>query len=223
MTETSPVISANRDDNNYPASVGLPLAGIEVKIGAQNALLVKGPSNMLGYWHNPEATRAMIDAEGWLNTGDTARISETGHIYITGRLKEIIVLSNGEKVPPADMEAAIMRDPLFDQMMVHGEGQPYLVAVAVVNAEIWKQLAAKHGMDANKPESLRDNRVEQEVVQRISAQMHAFPGYAQIHRVLLLSEPWSIENGLLTPTLKVKRAKVLEKYFSDINKLYEGH
>ena len=223
MTETSPVISANRDDNNYPASVGLPLAGIEVKIGAQNALLVKGPSNMLGYWHNPEATRAMIDADGWLNTGDTARISETGHIYITGRLKEIIVLSNGEKVPPADMEAAIMRDALFDQMMVHGEGQPYLVAVAVLNMEIWKQLAASHGLDANKPESLRDTRVEQEVVQRIAAQMHGFPGYAQIHRALLLSEPWSIENGLLTPTLKVKRAKVLEKFFSEINKLYEGH
>jgi long-chain acyl-CoA synthetase len=223
MTETSPVISANRDDNNYPASVGLPLAGIEVKIGAQNALLVKGPSNMLGYWHNPEATRAMIDADGWLNTGDTARISETGHIYITGRLKEIIVLSNGEKVPPADMEAAIMRDALFDQMMVHGEGQPYLVAVAVLNTEIWKQLAASHGLDANKPESLRDTRVEQQVVQRIAAQMHGFPGYAQIHRALLLSDPWSIENGLLTPTLKVKRAKVVEKYFSDINKLYEGH
>jgi long-chain acyl-CoA synthetase len=69
----------------------------------------------MGYWNNPEATRAMVDAEGWLNTGDTARISETGHIYITGRLKEIIVLSNGEKIPPTDMELAIMRDRLFDQ------------------------------------------------------------------------------------------------------------
>jgi long-chain acyl-CoA synthetase len=223
MTETSPVVSANLLENNFPASVGLPFSGIEVRIGAQNALLVKGPSNMLGYWHNPEATQVMIDADGWLNTGDTARISETGHIYITGRLKEIIVLSNGEKVPPADMEAAIMRDPLFDQIMVHGEGHPYLVAVAVANPENWKHLAEQLGLDANKPESLRDARVEARILQLISAQMGEFPGYAQIRRALLLSEPWSIENGLLTPTLKVKRAKVVEKFFSEIKDLYEGH
>ena len=223
MTETSPVVSANPADKNYPASIGLPLPGIQVRIGAQNALLVKGPSNMLGYWHNLEATKAMIDAEGWLNTGDTARISETGHIYITGRLKEIIVLSNGEKVPPADMEAAIMRDPLFDQLMVHGEAHPYLVAVAVVNPENWKHLTDKVGLDANNPASLCNKDVEKLVVQRISLQMKEFPGYAQVRRVLLLTEPWSIENGLLTPTLKVKRAKVLEKYFSEIKDLYEGH
>ena len=223
MTETSPVVSANRVEQNFPASVGLPLPGINVRIGAQNALLVKGPSNMLGYWHNSEATAAMIDADGWLNTGDTARISETGHIYITGRLKEIIVLSNGEKVPPADMEAAITRDPLFDQIMVHGEGHPYLVAVAVANPEGWKHLAEQLGVDTSKAESMRDARVEKEVVKRVAAQMKEFPGYAQIHRVLLLSDPWSIENGLLTPTLKVKRAKVVEQFFSEIKELYEGH
>ncbi len=223
LTETSPVISANRIEKNFPSSVGLPLQGIEVRIGPQNALLVKSPSNMLGYWHNPEATKAMIDADGWLNTGDTAHISDTGHIYITGRLKEIIVLSNGEKVPPADMEAAIMRDSLFDQIMVHGEGHPYLVAVAVVNPEHWLRLAEQLGLDPDKPESLRDDRVEKEVVQRLSDQMREFPGYAQIHRALLLSEPWSIENGLLTPTLKVKRAPVVAKFSHEIKELYEGH
>ena len=223
LTETSPVISANRIESNFPSSVGLPLQGIEVRIGPQNALLVKSPSNMLGYWHNPEATKTMIAADGWLNTGDTARISDTGHIFITGRLKEIIVLSNGEKVPPADMEAAIMRDSLFDQIMVHGEGHPYLVVVAVVNPEHWKHLAEQLGLDPNKPESLRDDRVEKQVVQRISDQMHEFPGYAQIHRALLLSEPWSIENGLFTPTMKVKRAPVVARFAHEIKALYEGH
>jgi len=223
MTETSPVVSCNRADSNYPASIGLPLPGIEVKVGAQNALLVRGPSNMLGYWHNPEATKAIFDSEGWLNTGDTARISETGHIYITGRIKEIIVLSNGEKIPPADMEAAIMRDALFDQIMVHGEGHPYLVAIAVVNPEQWKLLATEMKVDANNPASLSDPRVEQMVLQRISEQIKEFPGYAQIHRALLLSEPWTIENGLLTPTLKIKRAPVCAQYFNAIAALYEGH
>jgi long-chain acyl-CoA synthetase len=223
LTETSPVVSVNRVDNNCPASIGLPLQDIEVRIGEQSALMVKGPCNMLGYWHNPEATKAMIDGDGWLNTGDTATISASGHIYITGRLKEIIVMSNGEKVPPANMEAAILRDNLFDQVMVHGEGHPYLVALAVVNPESWKNFAAQIGVQADKPESLRDKRIEDQALKLIAAQIHEFPGYAQIRRALLLSEPWSIENGMLTPTLKVKRAQVVEKFFTEIKDLYEGH
>jgi long-chain acyl-CoA synthetase len=222
MTETSPVISANRIDNNYPSSVGLPMPGVEVRIGEQNALLVRGPSIMLGYWHNPEATRAMIDADGWLNTGDTVRISETGHIYITGRLKEIIVMSNGEKIPPTDMEEAIMRDNLFEQVMVHGEGRPSLLTIAVVNPDKWKEFAQKIGVRHDMPESLHDSRIEHEVLERIAEQIKEFPGYAKVRRVLLLTEPWSIENGLLTPTLKVKRAKVIARYEKEIEQLYLG-
>jgi long-chain acyl-CoA synthetase len=222
MTETSPVISANRIDHNYPASVGLPMPGIEVRIGEQNALLVRGPSNMLGFWHNPEATRAMIDADGWLNTGDTARISETGHIYITGRLKEIIVMSNGEKIPPTDMEDAIMRDNLFDQVMVHGEGHPALVVLAVVNPGKWQALAQQVGVRPDMPESLHDSRVEHEVLQRIAIQIKEFPGYAKVRRALLLTEPWSIENGMLTPTLKLKRPQVAMRFAKEIEQLYQG-
>ncbi|MDH4235380.1 MAG: long-chain fatty acid--CoA ligase [Gallionella sp.] len=223
MTETSPVVSANRIDNNYPSSVGLALPGIEVCLGDQEALLVRGPSNMLGYWHNPEATHAMIDGNGWLNTGDTARISETGHIYITGRLKEIIVMSNGEKVPPADMEEAILRDHLFDQAMVHGEGHPALVVLAVLNPDKWKEFAQQVGVNAGMPESLSDSRVESKVLERIALQIKEFPGYAKVRRVLLLTDPWTIENGLLTPTLKLKRPKAVEQFAEQIKALYEGH
>ena len=222
MTETSPVISANRVEDNYPASVGLPMPGVEVRIGEQSALLVRGPSNMLGYWNNPEATAAMIDKDGWLNTGDTARISETGHIYITGRLKEIIVMSNGEKVSPVDMEEAILRDRLFDQVMVHGEGHPALVVLAVVNPEQWQTFAQQVGVRADMPESLHDTRVEQQVLKRVAEQIKEFPGYAKVRRVLLLTEPWSIENGMLTPTLKLKRAKVFARYEKEIEQLYNG-
>ncbi len=113
MTETSPVVCVNHVEDNRPSTVGPPLEGIQVRIGEQNALLVKGPCNMLGYWNNPEATAAMIDQDGWLNTGDTASIGTSGHVTITGRLKEIIVMSNGEKMPPADMEEAILaRQPV---------------------------------------------------------------------------------------------------------------
>ena len=223
LTETSPVISGNRPNNNFPESVGQPLQGVQVRLGELGALLVKGPSNMQGYWKNPEATAAMISGDGWLNTGDIASISASGHITITGRVKDIIVMSNGEKVPPSDMEVAILRDPLFDQVMVHGEGRPYLVVLVVVNPEGWAQLAQSAGVRADMPESLHDTRIEQQVLQRIADQTKEFPSYAKVRRMLLLTEPWSIENGLLTPTLKVKRAPIVARYANEIEQLYQGH
>jgi long-chain acyl-CoA synthetase len=222
MTETSPVVSVNRVGNNLPSTVGPPLEGIQVRIGEYNALLVKGPCNMLGYWNNPEATAAIIDKDGWLNTGDTASIGAGGHITITGRLKEIIVMSNGEKVPPADMETAILRDPLFEQVMVYGEGHPALLVLAVVNPEQWKVFAQQVGVRHDMPEALHDTRVERAVLERISAQISEFPGYAKVRRVMLTDEPWSIENGLMTPTLKLKRAQVTGRYAREIEQLYQG-
>ena len=223
MTETSPIVSVNRVEHNLPSTVGQPLDGIEVRIGAQNALLVKGPCNMLGYWNNPEATAAMIDRDGWLNTGDTASINASGHITITGRLKEIIVMSNGEKVPPADMEQAISRDRLFDQVMVLGEGRPTLAVLAVVNPEQWHILAQQLGISADPAISLHDKRVEQQVLKRIAAQIKEFPGYAKVRCVYLSAEPWSIENGFQTPTLKLKRARVIAHFEKEIAQLFEGH
>ena len=223
LTETSPVISGNYLHNNFPDSVGQPIRDVQVKLGEQNALLVKGPNVMLGYWNNPEATRAIIDADGWLNTGDVVRISETGHIYITGRTKHIIVMSNGEKVPPGDMEIALLQDPLFDQVMVFGEAHSYLVALAVVNAEAWQQFAKEIGVRADMPEALTDSRVEGKVLERIAHNLRGFPGYAHVRRVLLLREPWGMENGLLTPTLKLKRNKVAQQFAGEIKQLYERH
>ncbi|HEU0234067.1 MAG TPA: long-chain fatty acid--CoA ligase [Gallionella sp.] len=223
LTETSPVISGNHPENNFPDSVGRPIRDVQVKLGEQNALLVKGPNVMLGYWNNPEATKAIIDADGWLNTGDIVRISETGHIYITGRIKEIIVMSNGEKVPPTDMELAILRDPLFDQVMIFGEAHPYLVALAVVNAEVWQHFAKEAGVRADMPEAMVDSRVEGRVLKRIALSLRGFPGYAHVRRVLLLQEPWTMENGLLTPTLKLKRDRVAKQFAAQIKHLYERH
>src|SRR5450759_3575348 len=114
MTEASPVISVNREDNNDPESVGPPLPGVEVKLGPNGELFARGGNIMLGYWRNPEATRAAVDAEGWLHTGDIAEMRE-GRIYIRGRLKDILVMSNGEKLPPQDVEFALAHDPMFEQ------------------------------------------------------------------------------------------------------------
>jgi long-chain acyl-CoA synthetase len=223
MTETSPIATGNSLDDNYPDSVGKPIRNVQVRLGPQSELQVKGPNVMMGYWNNPEATKAMIDPEGWLSTGDIAHISPTGHVYITGRLKEIIVLSNGEKIPPADMEAAILNDPLIDQVMIYGEGKPYLVALAVLNPEVWPQVAAKVGVRPDMPESLKDSNVEAKVLRRIARNISSFPGYAKVHRVLLLTAPWNIDNGLLTPKLSLKRNKVVEVFGKEIEELYKGH
>jgi long-chain acyl-CoA synthetase len=220
MTESSPVAAANRPDDNLPASIGKSLPGVELKIGENNALMIKGPNVMLGYWNNPDATRAILGPDGWLNSGDTARIDGDGHVFITGRLKEIIVLSNGEKLPPVDIEAAIARDPLFEQVMLLGEGKPYLSVMTVLSADQWKKVSAEKGLESAKVGS---KEVEELLRARIAAQMKGFPGYAQVRRVTAMLDPWTVENGLLTPTMKLKRAKVMEKYGAEVDRMYAGH
>lgn len=223
LTETSPIATANCPGNNIPASVGQPIPGVEIKIGASDAVLIKGPNIMLGYWNNEEATKAMIQPDGWLNSGDTGRIGEQGHLFITGRLKDIIVLSNGEKMPPSDMEAAIARDPLFDQVMLIGEGKPFLTLVTVLNAEHWQKLAAAAGLDAHAPDVLQSEPAQQALLQRIAAQIKSFPGYAEVHAVTATLDAWTVDNGLLTPTMKLKRPKVVEKFNAEIDRMYAGH
>jgi long-chain acyl-CoA synthetase len=221
LTETSPVISVNLPVDNDPASVGVPLSGVEVRVGEDDELLVKTPGRMLGYWNNHAATAEMIDPEGWLHTGDQARI-ESGRIYITGRIKDILVLSNGEKVPPMDMEMAICLDPSIDQALVVGEGRPFLSAILVLNPDGWLGLARHYGLDDYAQESLEDVKLRNHFVTVIRQQLSDFPGYAKVRRVILTREPWTVDNGLLTPTLKVKRALVLEKFADRIEALYAG-
>lgn len=218
LTETSPIISVNRQDNNNPAGVGLPLPGVEVKIDKLDELLVKGDNVMLGYYNNPDATNKTIDPDGWLFTGDRAVI-ENGHIRIIGRIKEIIVLSNGEKVAPGDVEMAIGMDPLFEQTLVVGEGKPFLMLIAVLAKERWKLLAEELGVPPTE-ESLQLESVQQEILNRIEKLMSNFPAHAFIKHATLSLNPWTVEEGLLTPTLKVKRKNVIEMLQDEIDAVY---
>jgi len=211
MTETSPVLNVNRPWDNDPKSVGSALDDVEEVISKEGELLARGPGNMLGYWNNIEGTRDIIDSDGWLHTGDIARI-ENDRVYITGRLKDIIVMSNGEKVSPVDMELVITSDPLIEQVMVVGEGKPFLTALVVLSEE--------HKV----PENVSGGGLDLEALcQRIAASLNAFPGYAQIRRIAVIDEIWSVENGLLTPTLKLRRNVIIERYQQQIAELYVGH
>ena len=219
LTETSPVIAVNPLEDNRPKSVGVLLRGIQARIGADDELQVKSPCNMLGYWNNHAATAQVLDAEGWLRTGDQARL-EGRYVYITGRLKDILVLSNGEKVPPADMEMAIGLDPLFEQVLVIGEGRSYLTGLLVLNADLWPGLAQEYGLDPGRSESLSDPRLLKDMQKRVGDALADFPGYAKVRRVTLTLEPWSVDNGLMTPTLKVKRNQVLGHYKGEVERMY---
>ena len=176
MTESSPTISVGRQDDNDPFSIGKPLPGIEVKITKEGELCTRSDCVMLGYFNNPEATAEVIDEGGWLHTGDLASISEEGYLYITGRIKDIIVLASAEKVPPQDMETAICADPLFDQAMIVGEARPFLSALIVLSEIEWKALAKKFNLDRKKPESLQESTVQKYVLNKISKCLNEFPG-----------------------------------------------
>jgi long-chain acyl-CoA synthetase len=130
-------------------------------------------------------------------------------------------MSNGEKVAPFDVEAAIMRDPLFEQVMLLGEGKPFLSVMAVLSAGHWEKFAAELQFSAADPAG--SQQVEEAVLKRIAAQLREFPGHAQVRRAALTLEPWTVENGLLTPTMKLKRAKVMEKFNAEIDRMYAGH
>lgn len=218
LTETSPVISVNTPDQNIPASVGRPIPGFEVKIGEHEELLARGPSVMLGYWNRPEATAETIDSDGWIHTGDKAEIID-GHIFITGRLKDIIVLSNGEKVSPSDVEQAISLDPLFEQAMVIGEGKPYLVLLAVLAREHWQILAKELGVAADES-ALHHDIVEKVILSRVEKLLHGLPGPTFIKHAVLSLQPWTVEGGLLTPTMKMRRQHIMKHLQEEIDKIY---
>ncbi len=196
LTEAAPVVAANREWDNDPVTVGAPLKGVETRINEAGELLVRGPCVMPGYWNNPAASAAVLDADGWLNTGDLAVFSD-GKIIINGRSKDIVILSNGEKASPQDVEIAILDDPLFEQVMLVGEGKAFFSLLAVT------------------PE-----KDEKMLVRRANAQLKAFPRYVRVRRVIPLDEPWTVENGLLTPTQKVRRNAVLARYRAQIEQLY---
>ena len=219
MTETTPVISVVTLDSNDPATVGAPLQDVEIRIGEQHELQVRGPIVMKGYWKRPEETAAAFTADGWLRTGDQAEIVK-GRIRLMGRIKEIIVTSTGEKISPADLELALLADPLIEQIMVLGDHRPYISAIAVLNAETWALFAKEQGWEAHNPETLRQPVVVQTLLKRLQALSADFPSYAQPRALLLTLEPWSVENQLLTPTLKVKRQPIVERYVSEIESIY---
>ena len=202
LTETSPIIAYNRPGRNRPGTVGELLPGTEVKFSKSGELLVRGPQVMRGYFNNPEATRQALGPDGWFHTGDLGKVSEDGFLTITGRSKNVFKLSTGKFVMPQPLEEALEADPHVEHALVVGEGEKYCAAL----------LFLAPGSD---PEKLED-----EIVRAAKEANRALPEWSQAKRALLLTDTLSVENNLLTPTLKVKRKQVLERHSAQIAALY---
>ena len=167
LTETSPVISVNRENCNNPVTVGQPIPGLQIRLGDMEELQVKGPTVMKGYWKRPDATAEVFTEDGWFKTGDQADLSDAGRIRIKGRIKEIIVTSTGEKIPPTDMELAIQTDPLFEQVMVVGEARPFITALAVVNEAEWEKFAKEYNVDPTDERMLMRRDIRMAALKRL--------------------------------------------------------
>jgi long-chain acyl-CoA synthetase len=219
MTETSPILSANSPTRNDPATVGEPIEGVEVKIGANDELMVRGPNVMMGYWRRPEETARVLEPDGWLHTGDQASLKD-GVITIKGRIKDIIVTSTGEKISPSDLEQAITADPFFDQVMVIGEQRPFIAALAVLNRSGVEEAARDLGIEGELSEVLHSDQLRAHALAKIGRAVTQFPKYATPREVWLTIEPWTVGAALITPTLKLKRQAIESAFAKEIERLY---
>jgi long-chain acyl-CoA synthetase len=211
LTEAAPVVSCNNPEYNRPGSVGVPVSGVAVRIGADGEIMVKGPNVMKGYYNDHDATSEVIDTEGWLHTGDIGSIDEAGFITITGRKKELIVTNGGKKIFPHNIESRLLSNPFIKQAVVLGEGRDYLCALIVPDRD---NLEAK-GYPKNDLSSF-----EAMVADEISKINSSLSNYEKIRKFKILDRDFSIESGELTPTFKLRRSFIIEKYRDILREIY---
>ena len=234
LTETSPVTHVRRPWHNLRGASGLPMPGTETKIvdpetfktlpqGAKGLVMIRGYQIMRGYYKNPEATQKAIDPQGWFNTGDLGMIAPAGDIVITGRAKDTIVLTNGENIEPLPIEDACLRSIYVDQIMVVGQDQRSLGALIVPNQDALKLWATQQKLTLNLPEDLASKPVQDLFRQELNREVKDRPGYRVDDRIgvfRLITEPFTIENGLLTQTLKMRRPVVTDYYQDLITQMF---
>ena len=221
LTETSPVLAVNTLKRIKPDTVGRALPGVETKVTGDGELLVRGPMVMQGYWNRPEATAEVLEDDGWLHTGDIVDIDDEGFIRIVDRKKEIMVLNNGENVPPAVIEQHLAQDTAILQSMVIADNRPY-VAVLIVPDMDGLILAWKKDHGSALPDDWKTNAVmHQWMLDRMHNDEHDLPSYMQVKNFSFVDDEWTQANGMLTPTLKVKRRMICELHVAEIESLYE--
>ena len=223
LTETSPVITVNRPDALKPGSVGLPIKDVEVRIAPDGEILTRGPHVMKGYFKKPEATAEAIDPEGWFHTGDIGMVDERGFLTITDRKKDIIVTSGGKNIAPQPIENVLKSNTLIAEIVMIGNKRNFPAALIVPNFEHLEKWAKERGVAyGSRDELIRKREVEDLYEQTVKDLTGHLAQYERIKKLALLPREFTLEAGELTPTLKVKRRVVEQKYKDVIDRMYEG-
>ena len=222
LTETSPVTHINRPEKVKFGTVGPAVRNVEVKIAEDGEILLKGPNIMKGYWKDEAATAEVI-RNGWFHSGDIGEIDKDGYLKITDRKKHIIVTSGGKNIAPLPIENLILDSPFVDQVMIIGEKRPFLIALIVPDFPKLKEFAAEHRISASSNRQLIDNKeilqIYEKLLRNISRQLAT---HEKVRKFLLVDEAFTIDNGMMTPTLKLKRKEIIKKYIPEIDNLYNA-
>ncbi|HPQ39264.1 MAG TPA: long-chain fatty acid--CoA ligase [bacterium] len=223
LTETSPVNTVNYEGSVRLGSVGKPLRNVRIKLASDGEILVKGPNVTRGYFRKPEETQEPFDDEGWLRTGDIGRIDDDGFLWIIDRKKEIIVTSGGKNIAPQPIENLLTTSRFISHAMLVGDRRNFISALIVPDFDVLKNWCRKTGLGDLDPEQMvRSEEVYSRIYSEVMELIAGLPRYEQVKRLILLSRPWTIEGGELTPTMKLKRRVILRKYGSHIDALYRA-
>ncbi len=220
MTETTATVTCNTLDNRVAGSNGKTLPEVEIKLGKDDEILVRGDTVMSGYYNRPEETAATFE-DGWLKTGDAGRIDEQGNLFIVDRIKELMKTSNGKYIAPQRVEGKVSSCPFIEQVAVIADAKNYVTALIVPAFESLEAWAKEKGLHYDSPvELLRNSQVVEHFEQRLKALQTELAGFEQIKKFTLLPEAFSMEAGLITPTLKLRRKMIYHKYANEIDAMY---
>ena len=221
LTETSPVVTVNFPGGNRLGTVGKPIRGVEVRIAEDGEILVRGQSVMQGYHGNPVATAEVIDADGWFHSGDIGEIDSDGYLRIVDRKKELIITSGGKNIAPLAMESAFNTDPYIDRVVLIGDNRNYLCALVVPNFEHLRQWASEQGLTCPTDAALANHPDVHALIEaRIAEVNRQFARFEQIKKFAILEKSFTVDSGEITPTEKLKRAVIAERYHTVIETLY---
>ena len=221
LTETSPVTNVNLPDGIRFGTVGPPLPGTEIRIGDDGEILMRGPQIMMGYYGRPQATRDAIDPDGWFHSGDIGQLDDDGYLSITDRKKNIIVTAAGKNIAPQPIEERLARSPYIDQVVMLGDKRKFPIILVVPSFQAFR--VALPGKVVEEGDRLRfqDHPSLHRVVESdIAPQIAALARHERPKRVLIVADTFSVANGLLTPTLKIKRREIAQRYADRIEALY---
>lgn len=221
LTESSPVLTVTRPHDNEIGTVGKPIIGVEIKLADDGEILARGPNIMRGYWKNDEATKQTIDSEGWLHTGDIGTYTSRGNLKITDRKKNLFVSSGGKNIAPQVVENVLLQSKYIDQVLLLGDNKEYCTALVVPDYDLIKPLIGDSSATSS-ADRVNSPAVTSAIMSDINRVQRDLAKYERVRRIHVLPEPFTVENGMMTPTLKIKRSVVEQKYAQEIAAMYEA-